>query len=300
VRTCAECEANIQLYIDGELTGEECEDFLSHVGKCVQCSQALKEAEALSLRVRSARPSVTAPNSLRVAVMRAIQNAERTRIEPGVTAKQTTPISAWSAAAIAAVLTLGVGSVFMYQRHQQNEAGALLKTAAFTYQELKRNALPLDIATDSSEKLATWFQSRVSFPFHMANSGIASDMTAQYKLIGGRLLIVDNEPLAMVVFSLSDDVVTMLVGPEHLMKASGGTVIQSAGIALHSRNEGSLHLVTWNNRGLIYVLASTPSMGNSQQCSSCHRDSATTSAAVRISRLNGFRLPSPPVLVVSP
>ena len=254
----------------------------------------------MSLRIRRARPLVTAPDSLRVAVTRAIEHGERTRIDPLATAKQTTPISAWSAAAIAAVLTLSVGSLLMYQRHQQNEAAALLKTAAFTYQELKRNALPLDIATDSSEKLATWFQSRVSFPFHMANSGIASDMTAQYKLIGGRLLMVDNEPLALVVFSLSDDVVTMLVGPEHLMKASGGTVIQSAGIALHSRNEGSLHLVTWNSRGLIYVLASTRSMSNSQQCSSCHRDNATTSAALRLSRLSDFQLPSPSVLVVSP
>jgi anti-sigma factor RsiW len=283
MRTCAECEANIQLYVDGELAGKECEDLLSHVGKCAQCSQALKEAEALSLRIRRARPLVTAPDSLRISVMRTIQDAERTGIEPPVTLKQRTPFGAWSAAAIAAVLTLVVGSVFLYQRHQQNEAGVLLKTAAFAYQELKRNALPLDIATDSSEKLATWFQTRVSFPFRMANSGIASDMTAQYKLTGGRLLMVDNEPVALVAFSLSNDVVTMLVAPEHLMRASGGTVIQSGGIALHSRNEGSLHLVTWNNRGLIYVLTSTRPMRSSLQCSSCHGDGATTSAAARLS-----------------
>lgn len=124
MRTCAEYDANIQLYVDGELTGDECENLLSHVGKCTKCGQALKEAEVFSLRIRRARPSATAPESLRVAVMQAIQHAERPRIEPLVTPKRATPFSVWSAVAIAAVLTVGVGSAFMYQRHQQNKAGA--------------------------------------------------------------------------------------------------------------------------------------------------------------------------------
>jgi hypothetical protein len=55
--------------------------------------------------------------------------------------------------------------------------------------------------------------------------------------------------LSLSATGLPNDTVAMLVAPEHVMKASGSTVIQSAGIALHSHNEGVLHFVTWNNRG---------------------------------------------------
>jgi hypothetical protein len=37
---------------------------------------------------------------------------------------------------------------------------------------------------------------------------------------------------------------------------------------------GDLHVATWDNKGLTYALVSKVSMGNSQACSSCHRDSA--------------------------
>ena len=277
MRTCAGCEVNIQLYVDGELIGEEREEFLFHVRNCIQCNRALHEAEAFSLRIRQARPLLTAPDTLRETVMRAMQRAERTpsKLQPALTTKSA--LSVWSSAAIAAMLTLTAGSLLVYQWHRQRDAGTMLKTAAFAHREIERHALPLDIVTDSSETLATWFQSRISFPFHMANAGIASDTTAEYKLTGGRLVAIGNEPVALVAFSLRDDVVTMLVGPERLMKAAGGTVFHSAGIALYSYNEGPLHLVTWNNRGLAYVLTSARSMGISQQCSSCHRDSAATS-----------------------
>jgi hypothetical protein len=182
----------------------------------------------------------------------------------------------------------------MHQQQQQSNSEAMFRAAAYTYQSLKQNALPLDIATDSTDKLAIWFQSRLPFPFHMANSGIASDVMAQYRPVGGRLLVVGDEPIALVAFSMSNDVITMLVGPEHLMEASGDTVIQSAGIVLHSHNEGSLHFVTWNNRGLIYVLTSTRSMGNAQQCTSCHKDNATTSVAVsHIPTGSNISIPAP-------
>jgi anti-sigma factor RsiW len=108
----------------------------------------------------------------------------------------------------------------------------------------------------------------------MANSGIAADNRSNFKLLGGRLLTVDNEPVALLAFSVPNDVVSMLVGPGHLLKAYGGTIVESGGIAMHSYDRGSLHIVTWNNMGLSYVLTFSNATGNSRKCSSCHQESS--------------------------
>jgi anti-sigma factor RsiW len=271
VRTCSEHDVEIQLYVDGELKGDECEDFLSHVANCAQCSQSVREAKAFSLQIRAARPLVAAPETLRMTVVRVMQDTKRTPSEPHVIPHQTSPSRrVWFLAAVTVVLGLVVGGTLVYQRDPQNNAGSMVKAAVFVHQRIEQHILPLDISTDSSETLTAWFQSRVSFPFHMADSGIASDVTAKYKLIGGRLLIINNEPVALVAFSASNTLVTMLVGPERLMTASGGTVVQSNGIALHSHDESPLHIVTWNHRGLIYVLTFTRPGATPHPCSSCH------------------------------
>ncbi|WP_114209479.1 anti-sigma factor family protein [Acidisarcina polymorpha] len=91
VSACAGFEASIQCYVDGELTGEECVDVLSHVENCSGCSRALHDTEALSLLVRNGRPSVRVRNALREAVIQAVQRAEPTLSEWRFAANRTSP-----------------------------------------------------------------------------------------------------------------------------------------------------------------------------------------------------------------
>jgi anti-sigma factor RsiW len=205
-----------------------------------------------------------------------MQQAEAVRSGPRLVLRRTPDRRLWVLTAAAAVLILAVGGLLVKRQRQENQAGAMIEAAVAAHQELQRHASPLDITSDSSQAVTSWFQSRVSFPFHMANSGIASDANAQYKLTGGRLLMVNHEPVALVVFHLSQELVTLLVCPEHRMKATGGTVVNSGGVILHSHDQGSLHIVTWNERGLGYVLTSTvKSMSNAQHCTSCHSENST-------------------------
>jgi anti-sigma factor RsiW len=280
MKGCLECESNIQLYVDCELTGEERDEFLSHVNSCPSCSQAVQEAETFSQRIRAARPAIVAPDSLRSAVLRQMQEAEAVQRGPHLVPHKTPDRRWWSLTAAAVVLILVVAGWFLNRQRQENQAGAMIEAALAAHQQLQRQALPLDIKSESSQEVTSWFQSRVSFRFHMANSGIASDANAQYRLTGGRLLTVNNELVALVVFRLPQELVTLVVCPEHLMKAMGGTVVNSGGVILHSHNQGSLHIVTWNERGLGYVLTSTArSMPNTRQCTSCHSENSSDKTA---------------------
>jgi len=231
----------------------------------------MQEAESFSQRIRASRPAVAAPASLRAAVSRLMQEAEAGRAGPRLVPHRSMDRRRWSLTAAAAVLILVVGGLLVNRQRQENQARTMIQAAVAAHQQLEQHAVPLDITSDSSQEVSSWFQSRVSFPFRMANSGIASEATAQYKLTGGRLLMANNQPVALVVFSLPQELVTLLVCPEHLMRASGGNVVNSGGVILHSHDEGSLHIVTWNVQGLGYVLTSTAkSMSNTRQCSSCH------------------------------
>jgi anti-sigma factor RsiW len=276
MKECTDCEINTQLYIDGELTGEEEAEFLFHVKNCSACREAMHEAEVFSRRIRAARPVAEAPASLWAAVSRQMQQVESAGDGPHLlrSARPDRRLR-WSLAAAAAVLILAAGGLQVNHRRQENQGEIVIQAAVATHEELQRHALPLDITSGSSQEVSSWFQSRVSFPFRMANSGIASDATAQYKLTGGRLLMVNHEPVALVVFSLPQNLATLLVCPEHLMKAIGGDVINSGGVILHSHDEGPLHVVTWNERGLAYVLTFTAkSISGVRRCTSCHSENS--------------------------
>jgi anti-sigma factor RsiW len=300
MKGCPDYELSIQLFIDGELTGEEQDEFLFHVKNCSACREAIQEAEAFSRRIRAARPAVAASAALRAAVSLKMQQVEAVRKRPHLLPSARPHRRMWSLTAAAAILILVVGGLLVNRRRQENQAETMIEAAVAAHEELQRHAMPLDITSGSPQEVSSWFRSRVSFRFRMANSGIASDATAQYKLTGGRLLTVNHEPVALVAFSLPDSLVTLLVCPEQRMKAFGGSVINSGGVILHSHDEGPLHIVTWNERGLGYVLTFTgKSIPGARRCNSCHSENSrgptTPADAVKMSFDSPAQRPLQPI-----
>ena len=60
--------ANILLYLDNELRGQELEYLLAHLGNCTDCRRLLEEERALSNLLHRTRPLYTAPESLRARI----------------------------------------------------------------------------------------------------------------------------------------------------------------------------------------------------------------------------------------
>lgn len=271
MNACTGYAVNIHFYIDGELAAGEKKELLSHLENCPLCSHALQEAATLSWQIRAARLPLRAPDSLRASVLQQVQRMERAKNVRRFAQRNTPDWHTYCLIATAAALVLIAGGLQVTRQHLTARSNSVIQAAILAHSELERHALPLDISSPSSQQLSSWFQSRVSFPFHMADAGVASDSTARYRLAGGRLLIVDNEPVALVEFSLPDGLATMLVCPSRSMEARGGAVVTSGGIILHSYNQGSMHIVTWNDRSLGYVLIHTSaSVTTSRKCTSCH------------------------------
>ena len=271
---CDEIRPKLQLLVDGELIAEEQEHLLAHLETCRTCQRDLEEMEAFSKRIRAARSQVQAPESLRRRVESSLTqerpaggSSDGFRVHRGGRKESLTK---WWIG-VAAIFFAVVASTLLVLSQRSHESD-LMRTAIRAQQDLEQGRLPLDITTDSAQQVSSWFGTRVAFPFHMANAGIAADDRAKYKLVGGRLMSVNGERAALLSFRLRDEQVSMLVGPGSLPVDTRGASIHSGDVTLHPREQDGMHVVSWKNRGLSYVLVSRSSMKNTSACGDCHQD----------------------------
>jgi len=273
---CADGSSQIQLYLDNELTGSDSEEFLAHLEYCASCRSAMKEAEAFSRRLAQARPFAVAPAALheRIANLAATQAALKPEMplnESNVPVMSSRKKTIRYALALAAMLFLVVGGLILVPRLRvESNANSFVATAIDSHRALSDAALQLDVQSESPSVVSTWFSQRVSFPFRMPDAGIAANNLAKYKLRGGRLVTFGGERAAVLVFQLSQDLVTVLITPDRHARAIGGNVIYSDGIKFHALNRDRMHVVTWENKSLTYALTSNMTGDTSRACSTCH------------------------------
>ncbi len=175
------------------------------------------------------------------------------------------------ALALAAMLFLVVGGLLLVPRLRvESNANSFVATAIDSHRALSDAALQLDVQSESPSVVSAWFSQRVSFPFRMPNAGIAANDLAKYKLRGGRLVTFGGERAAVLVFRLSQDLVTVLIAPDRHARAIGGNVTYSDGIKFHALDRDRMHVVTWENKNLTYALTSNITGSTAHACSTCH------------------------------
>jgi anti-sigma factor RsiW len=180
------------------------------------------------------------------------------------------------------MLLLLVGGLLTGSRLRvESNADRFIATAIDSHRSLSDAALQLDVQSDSPGAVSAWFSQRVSFPFRMPNAGIAANDLAKYKLRGGRLVTFGGERAALLVFQLSQELVTVLITPDRQARAIGGHVTYSDGIQFHAMDRDRLHVVTWENKNLTYALTSNTTGSAARPCSTCHETPAHKLASSR-------------------
>jgi anti-sigma factor RsiW len=285
----------IQLLIDGELEAQEIAETLAHCERCASCMHDLKELQELSRKLKRADIPNRAPASLQARIFSMTEkataansgnrkNGRLRRVDTFATAK---PL--WKPLAVAsivvAVSAIWLGAFRLTER--KVEASSFAQAAADIYRDGVIDG-PLDIRSNTPGEVNSWFAQHVSFPFRMPNRGIAADDKAVYKLVGGRLIFLGGERVALVKFQMPDSKIDLLIAPRRVANAqySGGSVIDSEGLAFHSLELKGLHIVTWSDEGLTYALASDRAMHSKATCSHCHRGAAEASTKLQDDRMN--------------
>jgi anti-sigma factor RsiW len=290
---CADYSAMIQLYLDDELTGSDLQELLAHLEICASCQRELEDLRTLSRRIKEARPRVAAPVSLRKRILEQAARQDPPRKEAPAEEPIATPQAKkpagirsisrgpWLPMLIAAMLCLVSGASLSIPHLRRNmNAQRFVNTAIVVHRGLVDASMPLDVKSDSSQVVASWFASRLPFTFRMPEDGIASPDTANYVLEGGRLVTFGGEKAALLAFRTPNDTASVLIASAKKAQAVGGTVSYSSGITFHNADSNDLHVVTWENKQLVYALIFSNKNAHHSTCSTCHEGAAPSPTAM--------------------
>jgi anti-sigma factor RsiW len=176
---CAEAQAFMRSYVDGELAGSDREVYERHLGACDRCRAMTKFEGRFKAAVRGHLPRRQVPplleHRIRVAVS---EEPIAPRRWPWLTYPRLVP-------ALVAVGVLVVVAGTVRGRHS-----FVLAQARRTYQ----SEPPMDVTGPDCGSVASWFRGRVDFPVH------APRMPGHITCQGGRLVNVEDRPAAYLVY----------------------------------------------------------------------------------------------------
>jgi len=280
---CEEPTSRIDSYLDGELRGDALEAFNRHIKECRSCRRELTERRQFLEEIRAARP-LYAPSARFRADIAALLAAPVAG--SGTTSEQRDAIgfvtkdyvSFWLLsfrrkfipAFVACTLAIA-GIVTLWRVSQRDaRANAFVDLAVETHRQQLAGHLPLEIRTNSSVEVSTWFAGKVPFRFRLPASQETPGQPQRYEVIGGTLINLRGKRGAYIAYRMRAETISLVVTSASTSVASGGEVTVSKGLTFHTHRKGELQVVTWSVHNLTYALVSNVNVPARQSCAVCH------------------------------
>ena len=253
----------ICLYLDDELQEPERLAVETHIKSCAECRAALDAERELIAAIRNARPPYEAPPSLRANIE---ELAQRSAFHPGFF-----PVRPM--VAMCALLLLAIG-VFWFEEGNQlrEEHSAFVNVAVNNHVRYVQGQLPLEVFSDSPEKISAWFTGKLGFNLKLPDYPQRPAEPKPYHVEGARLVGFADDYAAYVIYRLKGHPISLLVTSESVAKASGGEEIPWEGLRFHFQTIDGWKVLTWSDNGLTYALVSDLEERGQASCMVCHQD----------------------------
>ena len=282
MKGCEDYGANIQLYLDKELTGQDLEEFHAHLEECPACRNQLEEEEELSDLLHRSRPLYSAPDALRKRVMRTAElfPSTTTHAPLGLRRRiakilarplQSARRPSWPAL-VTAILLVTVGLLVVPGVLRQSRANSYIETAIAAHRSFLNGSLPLEIQSESPSVVTAWFTGKVPFNFRLPSSAEESGHEQVYRLTGGRLVNYKGGYAALIAYQTQQQKISLLVSSSRSAVAAGGEEVPSGGIVFHYSKQAGFNVITWSTHGLTYALVSSLPGSGRQSCMVCHQN----------------------------
>jgi anti-sigma factor RsiW len=281
-----EYRSSIPLYLDNELSGDELDNFCTHLARCAACKTSLEEEQALSDLLRRSRPlypapkavrehtlgivhsnqygTIFAPKRLRRRLLHILSRPFRSDAHPALYWKLST----------AAVLLLVLALVGIPTFVQRAHATTFVDTAAATHRSYLDGKLPLEIQTSSPAVVTAWFANKVGFHFQLPASQEVQGREQPYRLMGARLVNYQGTYAVLTTYEMQGKKISLLVASGKFATVAGGEEVRSGDLTFHYYGVGGFKVITWSNHGLSYALVSSYSGSAQQSCLVCHQNMA--------------------------
>jgi anti-sigma factor RsiW len=280
-----EHHANILLYLDNELGGQELEYLLAHLDECADCRRLLEEERALSNLFHSTRPLYTAPEPLRARIAAIAgqpaafgdkpEGKQNHLLRFGWRNARRSGFRWMALAAMIIVVVFGLTLVPTVVRHA--EAATFIDTAVATHRSYEEKQLPLEFRSSSPEDLTAWFAGKVPFQFRLPSAQSPPDGHPAYALIGARLVTFKSEKAALVTYQMKAETISLLIASDKSAVAVGGDEIRSGNLTFHYNTRAGLNVTTWSTHGITYALVSSIHGSAQHSCLVCHQNMADQS-----------------------
>ena len=226
--SCDDWRANLDRYVDSELSGGELEELQAHLVGCAVCA-----ADALS-RLQLKRTTQAAGRRYRPSPEFRLKIEEKVgeRKAPG-------RVRRWmpAFAAAAALLLMLVSAELWLQRSRGEQA---LGELADLHVATLASANPVDVVSTDRHTVKPWFQGKLPFTFDLPELG-----NSPFKLVGGRLTYFQQNPGAQLLFAVRKHQISVFIFQN---RAEASRL--SSGYSLSSKL--AFNSETWTEGGLRF------------------------------------------------
>jgi anti-sigma factor RsiW len=230
---CDEAGRLLEAYIDGELELTRQLDLEVHLAACATCKNAAESAIDFGSTIRMNMPIYKAPPKLKASIRAALRKECRSQLDWFSNFRR---LSAIAVAIVVLGLLLACAWIaFSHGRDQE----LISEAVSDHWRSLLVNHL-LDITSSDQHVVRSWFTGK--FPY----SPPVADLTqARYKLVGSRIDLLANSPVAAIVYEHENHFINVFVWP-----------VGDRAIDFDVQSHEGYSLCGWNKSGLNYLIVS--------------------------------------------
>jgi hypothetical protein len=176
----------------------------------------------------------------------------------------------WLVPALAFMVIVGVLGTMPPASPTSLSGPRFTELAVRTHRQHAQGSLALDVSSDSQQTLNEWFKEKSPFSLVLPASPAVPGEERPYRLEGARMVPVGSKTAAFIAYQMQTGPVSLIVAPDSVVVASGGTVVEYKKVSFHYGMVEGYKVVTWSVHGLTYALVSQESNRTQRSCMVCH------------------------------
>lgn len=239
---CNEARRLLEACVDGEMELTRQLDLEAHLADCTTCKKGAEVASRLRYSIHMNMPVYKAPPELKAKVQAVLQRMSKS--ETGWISELRRPILY-----AAAVLVVCLLSVAAWMATSWDKERALIAQAISNHSHSLLVDHLLDVTDSDQHAVKAWFTGKLGYA-----PPVADLSESGYKLAGGRLDMLENRPVAAIVYRHQDHVINEFVWP-----AARRT------IDFDVQSHQGYSMCGWNKSGFNYLIVSDLSQADTEK-----------------------------------
>lgn len=223
--TCDQTRLLLHPYLDGELDVVESLRIVEHLGECAACDNERMQIQELSKLLAQAELRRPAPPALEQRIRSAITDFSRpVRLDDRRFSRRS--VIAWTVAALALVAALGFWASRANWRGASSQELLASDVTEAHIRSLMANHL-LDVPSSDRHTVKPWFIGKLDFAPPVVDLGDRG-----FSLAGGRLDVLELQPVAALVYRRGQHVINVFVWPSSDSGSTQMTELTRRGYAM--------------------------------------------------------------------